>query len=123
MVVSGAFRKREINTYEVKCPRCGDTFENHFIATPGRLLYCTPCIKLMKTVSMLQSKLLKEELLLEQNDTQIAEQISSLLAKESVDVSKENEDLLKALVEKLFDDNKRQKGLLKAIRKLQNKKR
>lgn len=72
---------------------------------------------------MLQSKLLKEELLLEQDDTQVAEQINALLVKESVDVSKENEDLLNSLVERLVSDEKRRKNLLRQIRKLQNQKR
>ncbi|HLD79970.1 MAG TPA: hypothetical protein VJA18_05415 [Candidatus Nanoarchaeia archaeon] len=72
---------------------------------------------------MVQSKLLKEELLLEKDDEQIAQQINSLLAKESFEVSKENEDLLNSLVEKLVDDEKRRKKLLRQIRKLQNRKR
>ena len=100
---------REINRYEVKCSRCSNKFENHFPQKVGLPIYCGQCIKLMRAVSMVQSKLLKEELLLEKDDEQIAQQINSLLAKESFEVSKENEDLLNSLVEKLVDDEKRRK--------------
>jgi len=77
----------------------------------------------MKTVSMLQAKLVKEELSLEQSDEQIAQQINALLVKESIEVSKENEDLLNSLIEKLVDDEKRRKKLVRQLRKLQNQKR
>ena len=72
---------------------------------------------------MLQTKFLKKELFLEQSDEQIAQQINALLVKESIEVSKENGDLLNSLVEKLVDDEDRRKNLLKQIRKLQNRKR
>lgn len=72
---------------------------------------------------MLQAKLVKEELSLEQSDEQIAQQINALLVKESIEVSKENEDLLNSLIEKLVDDEKRRKKLVRQLRKLQNQKR
>ena len=114
---------KEFITYQVKCSRCRNKVESHFPGRADRPLYCKLCIQLMGKVSMLQSKLLKEELLLEQDDTQVAEQINALLVKESVDVSKENEDLLNSLVERLVSDEKRRKNLLRQIRKLQNQKR
>ena len=112
-----------IKQYKVKCSRCGNQYDELFIPTPGRPIYCGQCIKLMKAVSVVQAKLLKEELSLEQSDVQIAQQINALLVKESFEVSKENEDLLNSLVEKLADDEHRRKKLLKQIRKLQNRKR
>jgi len=114
---------RDISLYQVKCSRCGNKFENHFPQKADRPIYCKNCIQLIKAVSMLQAKLLKEELFLEQSDEQIAQQINALLVKESIEVSKENGDLLNSLVEKLVDDEDRRKNLLKQIRKLQNRKR
>ena len=114
---------REIKQYPAKCSRCGDKFESHFPQKADRPIYCGQCLQLMKAVSMVQSKLLKEELLLEQSDEQIAQQINSLLVKEAVEVSKENEDLLNSLVERLVDDEKRRKKLVRQLRKLQNRKR
>ncbi len=114
---------RDIGSYQVKCSRCGNKFENHFPQKENRPIYCRQCIGLMKTVSMLQAKLVKEELSLEQSDEQIAQQINALLVKESIEVSKENEDLLNSLIEKLVDDEKRRKKLVRQLRKLQNQKR
>lgn len=113
---------REIKQYEVRCSRCGQNYKEQFIQPSNKPVYCKPCISLMKAVSVVQAKLLKEEFSLEQSDEQIAQQINALLVKESFDVSKENEDLLNSLVEKLVDDEKRRKKLLRQIRKLQNRK-
>jgi len=115
--------KIELNSYKVKCSRCSNTFENHFPQKADRPIYCGRCMQLFKAVSVVQAKLLKEELSLEQNDEQIAQQINSLLIKESIEVSKENEDLLNSLVEKLVDDEKRRRKLVRQLRKLQNQKR
>jgi len=114
---------RDIGSYQIKCSRCNNKFENHFPQKADRPIYCKNCIQLIKAVSTVQAKLLREELSLEQSDEQIAQQINALLVKESIEVSKENEDLLNSLVEKLVDDEKRRKKLVRQLRKLQNRKR
>ncbi len=76
-----------------------------------------------KPLSQLQKRLIAEGFSLEQEDEKLARQINELLNREESGVSEPDEELVSALVEKLLKDEKRRKTLLRAVLKLQRKKK
>ncbi len=98
-----------------KCPRCNATFGG----VQG--MYCKSCTEIIRQVKRLEQQLIVEEFSIEQEDEKIARQINDILTKENS--SKNDEELLTALTEKLLKDEKRRRKIIKEILKLQRKKR
>ncbi|GEM_PF-2339387 len=106
-----------------KCSRCGKPFQSIVTQIKGRPLYCKPCITLMGTLSQMERKLLAEGFSIEQEDEKIVRQMNELLAKESSGIFERDEELLTALAQRMLQDEKRRKKILKQILTLQKKKR
>ncbi len=109
----------EIKKY--KCPKCGKDYEDsirgHFSGKP-----CEECTQLSIKLNRLERQLMAEEFSLEETDGKIAQKIYALLAKESSGISFDDE-LVTNLVKIMLTDEKRRKGILKEILKLQKKKK
>lgn len=110
----------EIGKY--KCPKCGKEYEDsargHFSGKP-----CKECTQLMMKLTQLERQLIAKAFSIEQEDEKIARQIHDLLVKESSGISEKDEELLTALAERMFKDEKRRKNILKQILRLQKEKR
>ena len=110
----------EIGKY--KCPKCGKEYEDsargHFPGKP-----CRECTQLYIRIGELERKLIAENFSVEQEDDKIAKQINDLLVKESSGISENDEKLLTDLTERMLNDEKRRKKIIKQILKLQKKKR
>ncbi len=74
-------------------------------------------------VNQLQRQLVAQDFSLEQEDEIIARQINDILTKEHSGIAEEDEALLSGLTEKLLQDEKRKKKIVKQIRALQKEKR
>ena len=84
---------------------------------------CRGCTQLTINVNRLERQLLEEEFSLEKSDEEIARQMNEILVRESSGISQKDDELLTSLVERLFQDEKRRKKLIKEIWKLQRKKK
>ncbi|MDP3640793.1 MAG: hypothetical protein Q8R53_06385 [Nanoarchaeota archaeon] len=118
--------------YTQTCTHCGKKFESPIqFALPGKPLYCKACSTQMLVrrrekfapVSQLQKRLIAEGFSLEQEDEKIARQINDLLNREESGISEPDEELLSSLTEKLLKDEKRRRRIIKAVLKLQRKKK
>lgn len=110
----------QINKY--KCPRCGKEYEDsergHFPGKP-----CKECTQRLFRVRDLERQLLAQEFSTEQEDEKIVRQINDLLIKESHEINQQDEEALNVLTQRLFQDEKRRKKIVKEIMKLQKKTR
>lgn len=84
---------------------------------------CEECTELMQKIIRLEAQLLAEDFSITREDKAIAEQMHAILNRESSGVSKKDEEILTALVERMLKDEKRRKRILKKIRELQKEKR
>ncbi len=122
----------EIKQY--RCPRCGKMYEDSargnfphpvrllgFIGVSGKP--CKECTELIIRLGKLERQLIAQDFSLEQEDEKIVRQINALLVKESSGVSEQDEGLLTALAERMLQDEKRRKRIIKQILKLQKRKR
>lgn len=120
MFILGSFMRELIFTKHI-CKRCKKPFEAPGTPVPG--MYCKECTALLKKVGEIERTLIRQEFSIEQEDIKIAKQINDVLVKEDSGASYKDEELLNELTERLLEDAKKRKRILKEIKSLQKKKR
>ena len=108
-------------TPTMDCPRCGNSFIAPFVPREGGKIYCKNCTNLIIRLNRLETKLIEQDFSVEHEDARLAEQIHYILSRETP--SEKDEELLTALTERMLEDVKRRKKILKEILVLQKKKR